>query len=104
MVSSEEVKGQRMLTTLVCIVLSWCIDCDNLSYLQSRRFSRDVRKSLSPLLVTRFSSSCASTELPWSEILPYRSVRIDLHTAWNNGWTPPPPPTDDDSFSSLLSC
>ena len=43
--------------------------------------------------------SSPAASLPWSEVLPYRSVKIDLLSAWYNGWRPP----NYMDFSSLLN-
>ena len=39
----------------------------------------------SSAVFSRGSRRCTSS-LPWSEILPYRSVKIDLVSAWRQGW------------------
>ena len=44
--------------------------------------------------------SSSSPSLPWSEILPYRSVRIDLVSAWREGWRL----QQDQDFAAVLRC
>ena len=61
---------------------------------------RLIARSIPSLSGRCYISSPASlAHLPWSEVLPYRSVRIDLVSAWRDGWRPP----EDIDFTSLLT-